>query len=126
MARRAAAKCKSSGKNPVALSALTRLEFVSAVAKCVRIRRTDSATAQDALSTFEYHCLHEFALLPVLPSDYELAQHWLRQLSTSLRTMDALHMAVAVANGRTLVTADRQLAEAAKVFGVEHHFVSYA
>lgn len=126
LARRVIADSTDNERIPATLSELTKLEFVSTVAKHVRTRQIDEPAARDILSSFEWHCLHSFAIRAVRSADYEMAQHWIRRLNTSLRTMDALHMAVAVANGRTLVTADRQLADAAKVFGVDHYFVEYA
>lgn len=41
-----------------------------------------------------------------------------RSFDTPLRTLDALHLAVAASNNLRLVTADETLAEAANVFGV--------
>ncbi len=122
--KRVIAECTHDDAIPLALSELTKLEFVSTVAKYVRTRQIDKSVAREILVAFEYHCLHSFAFRPVLSSEYELAQQWLRQFRTPLRTMDALHLAVAHTNRLTLVTADRQLAVAAEVFGVPCRFVS--
>jgi uncharacterized protein len=48
-----------------------------------------------------------------------LAQDWIRRFDTPLRTLDALHLAIASAQGILLITADRGLAGSAEAFGVE-------
>jgi predicted nucleic acid-binding protein len=115
----------NNGEGSIAISALTRVEFVSTISKYVRTGRISKLEAKDIFAAFEYQCLHEFVFLPVHAADYERAVHWLRQMTTSLRTMDALHLAVAHANKHILVTADRQLSSAAEAFGVANYFVSY-
>jgi predicted nucleic acid-binding protein len=47
-----------------------------------------------------------------------LARRWLLARTTALRTLDALHLASAAAEGATLVTFDVALAEAAEALGV--------
>ncbi|TSA09638.1 MAG: PIN domain-containing protein [Deltaproteobacteria bacterium] len=54
----------------------------------------------------------------VEPLHYRLARDWMGQFNTSLRTLDALHLAVASSEGLTLVTADEGLAKAAKALAV--------
>ncbi len=125
IARRALAECTNGVLIPIALSELTRLEFISAIAKNIRIGQIGSVEAEASLFDFDHHCRHSFTFLPIVSPDYELAQMWLRRFSTSLRTLDALHLAVAHANTCSLVTADRQLAAAAEVLGVSCRFVSY-
>jgi predicted nucleic acid-binding protein len=43
---------------------------------------------------------------------------------TGLRTLDAIHLAVAFSNGFVLVTADRTLAAAAKALNVKYTLIS--
>jgi predicted nucleic acid-binding protein len=57
---------------------------------------------------------------------YSKAREYVARLDTSLRTFDALHLAIAHANKCTLVTADKQLATAAAMLEVEHYFVSFS
>ncbi len=125
-AERTLVEFTENGELPVVLSELTRVEFVSVIARYVRTNQIDRVRAQEVIGVFERHCRHDFAMLPVRSSDYAAAQQWLKQLSTSLRTLDGLHMAVAFANRCILVTADKQLAAAATVFDIEHHFIPFA
>lgn len=125
LAERAFAEFTRNAELPIVISALTRLEFVSTIAKYVRTGQTGKEQAQEIIDTFEEHCRRDFLMLPIRPSDYDNTQRWIKQMRTSLKTMDGLHMAVAVANHCILVTADKQLAAAATVFDIEHHFVPY-
>lgn len=125
LARQAMAEATRNGVLPVVISELTGVEFVSAIAKYVRMRQMTREEAQTGIALFERHCRDAYALLPIRPSDYETARRWIRELSTSLKTLDGVHMAAASANGCILVTADKQLAAAAVVFDVEHYFVPY-
>jgi predicted nucleic acid-binding protein len=59
------------------------------------------------------------ARIPLQPIHYSLAREWLSRFDTPLRTLDALHLAVAASNHLRLVTADEALARAADAFGVE-------
>ena len=51
----------------------------------------------------------------------ELARHWLLARNTSLRTLDALHLACAATEGAALVTLDDALRSAAISLGIESH-----
>lgn len=59
-----------------------------------------------------------FAMLPVTTKDFELAALFADRHDLGLRAGDALHVAIAAANGCTLVTLDRVLAAAAPQCGV--------
>jgi predicted nucleic acid-binding protein len=48
-----------------------------------------------------------------------LARDWIGQFNTILRSLDALHLAVASLEGLTMVTADRDLADSAKILALE-------
>ncbi|WP_376692022.1 PIN domain-containing protein [Wenzhouxiangella sp. EGI_FJ10409] len=45
----------------------------------------------------------------------------LQQRSTSLRTLDALHLAIAAENGWPIITADKKLQESAEALGCKNH-----
>jgi predicted nucleic acid-binding protein len=64
-----------------------------------------------------------YRMVPVGPREFSLARDWLRQFTTPLRTLDALHLAAACANGIPIFTADLGLARAAKLLGVDHHLL---
>ena len=103
-----------------AISALVRLEFSSAVARKVRentLTRTDAARL---IAEFQTHLRDGvFELLPIRESHYALANDWMDACVTPLRTLDALHLAVAHANALPLITSDRLLAKSARQLGAE-------
>jgi predicted nucleic acid-binding protein len=56
---------------------------------------------------------------PFARSYFQLARDWLATLDMSLRSLDCLHLATASFEDLELVTADRGLARAAEIVGVE-------
>ena len=50
---------------------------------------------------------------------FKTAGIWISQFTTPLRTLDALHLAVASLGNMILLTADQQLASAARHFGID-------
>jgi len=50
---------------------------------------------------------------------YHLARYWLGLFNTSLRSLEALHLAVASTGGLTVATADLGLSKSARVLGLE-------
>jgi hypothetical protein len=59
-----------------------------------------------------------FRRLVVEPSHFRLASEWVSLNLAPLRSLDALHLAVAFSGGRCLVTFDRRLAAAASALAV--------
>ncbi len=55
---------------------------------------------------------------------YQTAKNWIAQFNTLLRTLDALHAAVASSSNLTLLTADAQLARSARLFGLDVSTIS--
>ena len=46
-------------------------------------------------------------------------KNWILQFAVPLKTLDALHLAIAAEGDFTLLTADRQLDISAKYFGID-------
>lgn len=57
-------------------------------------------------------------LLPVNAEDFQTATKLANQHASELGGGDALHLAIAVANGATLCTLDRRMAEAGSTLGI--------
>lgn len=98
-----------------AISSLVGLEFASVLARKVRTRELGAAAGRAALAQFRDH--EQTGLYRVLPVDgahYARARRWIERFRTPLRALDALHLAVAAGSGRALLTADVQLAGAAR------------
>lgn len=80
------------------------------------LRRTDgNRIAAQFLSHVEGGL---YARASVERKHYELARRWLAGFTTTLRTLDAMHLAVAAADALRMVTADEELARSARTLGV--------
>ncbi len=102
------------------ISGLVRLEFSSAVAKKVRAGTLTRIEATRIIAQFQTHIRDGvFELLPTHESHYALANGWMDSCVTALRTLDALHLALAHTNGLPLITADKALAKAGKQLGAK-------
>jgi uncharacterized protein len=104
----------------VALSQLVEVELFSALSRRVRMGEISQDQARAIADLFEGHIDYGFyTRLPVEALHYRLAQNWIRRFDTPLRTLDALHLAIASSQGICLITADQGLAGSAERFGVE-------
>ena len=101
------------------ISRLTCLEFSSAVAKKLRMKTFTKTEATKVIAQFHSHLKQNlFEIMPVQDVHFALANDWIGSFITGLRTLDALHLAMAHANQLLLVTADGMLAKAAKKLGL--------
>jgi len=119
-----AQKTLQKSKRPV-LSTLTRVELYCALSRKVRDRSLDKDEARKIIALFEKHVrVPYYNMLSVRPRDYRQASKWISQFSSPLRVLDALHLAVAHANECRILTADQDLAKAARQFGVRYRLLS--
>jgi hypothetical protein len=103
-----------------AISQLTEVELASAVARKIRENSLSRQDGNKILNQFQSHLDRRlFRWIAIEEHHYRTAKNWISQFVTPLRTLDALHLALAAAESLPLVTADRQLAGAAALFGVE-------
>lgn len=106
------------------ISRLVDLEFCSAVSLKVRVGQLDHASANRVLSLFDLHKgAGAYQIAEVGVAEYRLAHQWISRFSTSLRTLDALHLATAFANGITLLTSDLKLSQSADQLGVDNRLL---
>lgn len=103
-----------------AVSDLTEVELRSALSRKVRLGELSTRGATQIASRFAGH-LEEglYTRIPLERRHYEMAAEWLGRFTLMLRTLDALHLAVATSEGFRLVTADATLARSAKALGIE-------
>ena len=102
-----------------AISSLTQIELVSAVARKVREKELSKAVANRIVNQFQAHIDHNlYRWLPIEQHHYEKAFQWLTSFSTPLRALDGLHLAVAASESAELITADVHLAKSAEFFGI--------
>lgn len=107
------------------ISVLSEVELHSAVSRRVRMRELPAADGQKVLAALRVHLEDGvYRLLSIESRDFTLACDWLATFRTPLRTLDALHLAIAFSHGLELVTADKDLAEAAKGMGVKHRLIA--
>ncbi len=101
------------------LSDLVRVEFSSAIARRVRMGEISRESAREIVEQFQAHIDAEvYTLIAVEPVHYRIARGWIDGFETALRTLDALHLAIAYSQDIRLVTADAGLADSAVVLGV--------
>jgi uncharacterized protein len=103
-----------------ALSQLAEVELFSALSRWVRMREIETEAAREIANRFQDDLKQGFyTRMEVEPIHYNLARDWIGQFDTPLRTLDALHLAIASAHEIRLVTADGGFAESARRVGVE-------
>ena len=103
-----------------ALSELVEVELFSAVARKVREGGLTSVDAKRLMTQFLTHVQDGlYTRLSVEPIHFHRARDWISILETPLRTLDALHLAIADSKNLRLVTADKTLAYAANTFEVD-------
>lgn len=115
-------------RHPVVTSELTRVEFASALIAAVRAKRLPNATP--ILSQFDQDCAEDgpLALLPMRRPVLAAARELLLT-NGPLRTLDALHIAVALTDAAELsgdgdvafLTYDERRAVAARSAGLAGH-----
>lgn len=111
-------------EEPALITDLTKVEFASALARWVRMKELSEA---DALAVeaalFEDIDAGCYSIRAIDSRHYEKAMEWLLSRKAPLRTLDALHLAVAALKVAELITADAQLAQAAQLFGVRYQLL---
>lgn len=109
----------------LAISWLAELELFSAVARKIREGEMVKVDGSKITAKFLSHLDDSlYTFLPVEFHHYKLARDWIGQFSTPLRSLDAVHLAVASQEGATIVTCDRRLANSAKLLAVDFILIS--
>lgn len=102
-----------------AISNLTEVELCSAISRKVREGGMNKDDAGQIITKFLYHLDEGFYIkLPVESHHYRLAREWIRQFNTNLRTLDAIHLAVAFSKGLTVITADESFSKSAEILSI--------
>ena len=101
------------------VSDLVEVELFSALARKVRTREMLSPDAARIGQQFLDHLQAGlYTRLAVQRRHYETAREWLARFTLPLRAADALHLALADAEGLRLATADRDLSRSARSLGL--------
>jgi len=102
------------------ISALTEIELFSAVSKKVRTKEIKRKDAGRVVARFLADIENGYyTYLPVEASHYRLARDWIGMFSLSLRTLDALHLAISSSEGIDIVTTDPGLFKSAKALSMK-------
>jgi len=102
-----------------AISDLTEVELLSAIARKARLGELTEGEARRVVARFLTHLeAHLYMRHPLERRHFTLAREWIGRFATPLRTLDALHLAVAAIDDLRLVTADRVLARSATELGL--------
>jgi uncharacterized protein len=94
-------------------------EFSSVIARRVRTRDLRAEEARTAFSNFDSWCARYTRRLEIDTIDVSGASSLMRRLDLSLRTPDALHLAMVQRANCRLLTFDRSMASAAQGLGIE-------
>jgi hypothetical protein len=101
------------------ISALTEIELFSAVSKKVRTKEMKRNDARRVVARFLTDIENEYyTSLPLEASYYRLARDWIGMFNLSLRTLDALHLAISSSEGLDIVTTDPGLFKSAKALSI--------
>ena len=101
------------------ISDLVEVELFSALARKVRMREMSTPDAARIGQQFLDHLQAGlYTRLAVQRRHYETAREWLARFNLPLRAADALHLALADAEGLRLATADRDLSKSAMGLGL--------
>jgi uncharacterized protein len=102
------------------ISLLTEVELFSAIARKVRMGDLRRKDGERIIAKLLSHLDSDlFSIYSVQPHHWRLARGWIGLFKTPLRTLDALHLAIASAEDCELVTSDQQLVKAAEKLGVK-------
>jgi len=99
------------------ISDFAAAEFASSVARRTRMRELTEAQAHAAFAIFDTWTINTIRV-ETLSVDIRAAAAILRRFDTSLRTPDAIHIAIAQRAGAELATFDARMAENARMLGV--------
>jgi len=102
------------------ISALAELELFSAVSRKVSEGGISKRDANRIIATFVSHKDNQlYTYLAVQPYHYTLARDWIGLFTLGLKSLDALHLAIASSEELTIVSADRGLLRSAELMGLK-------
>jgi predicted nucleic acid-binding protein len=102
----------------VVVSDLTAAEFAAVVGRRVRTRKLPVVGATAAFLAFDDWCARDTLRIHIESIDVAKAAGFLRRFDLTLRTPDALHIAMAQRISAQLLTFDKIMASAARALGI--------
>ncbi len=109
---------------PVTISDLCKVEFASALSRWVRMGELTDGQASLIQATFDKDIETGLYLQTnIIATHFKLAEQWISQRKTSLRTLDALHIACSHTMNKTIITCDHILSQAARILGIRFIYI---
>jgi predicted nucleic acid-binding protein len=102
----------------VLLSDFAAAEFASAISRRVRMAELTAIEAQAVFTNFDTWTARATQRIETVAADVKAAAVFLRRLDLTLRTPDALNIAIAERAAAILVTFDEKMATCARAFGM--------
>ena len=99
------------------ISDFAAAEFASSIARRTRMRELNEEQAHAAFAIFDTWTINTIRV-ETLPADIRAAEVILRRMDTTLRTPDAIHIAIAQRVGAELATFDAKMADNALSLGL--------
>jgi predicted nucleic acid-binding protein len=97
------------------ISSLSDVEFCSLISRKRQLKELSERQANEILALFDSHVAQGFYRRISLSAGHFLkARQLISDTGNGLRTLDGLHLAAAVTESLTMLTADRNLAKIAK------------
>jgi len=110
-----------------AVSQLTVIELASAISRKIREGSLAHKSGEAIISLFNTHIAeNRFAHYTLQSEHYTTAFKWISRFDTPLRTLDALHLAVAKICKMPIITSDSHLAQSARILGVDFQHINPA
>lgn len=107
------------------ISPLTEVELVSVLSRKIRERALSKEDGNQILTLFNTHISQKsYDVLPIQNQHFRTAFKWISEFKTPLRTLDALHLSIAMLNTLPIVTADAHLNKSATILGISSEFIS--
>ncbi|MFA6009792.1 MAG: type II toxin-antitoxin system VapC family toxin [Desulfobacteraceae bacterium] len=108
-----------------AVSQLTVVELASAISRKIREGTLTRESGEEIISLFNTHITeNRFAHYVLQSEHFTTAFKWISRLDTPLRTLDALHLAVAKNCKMPIITSDSHLAQSARILGVDFQYIT--
>jgi predicted nucleic acid-binding protein len=108
------------GVQELLISDLTVAEFLVGLARKVKLGNLSPEKAEEVRAAFEQHMTEGYLQrIPLASGHSEAAAELSFRSPVLLRTLDALHLALAVEHKATMATLDSRLSDAARAIGVQ-------
>jgi uncharacterized protein len=112
-------------ESELAISNLTEVEFYSALSRKIRQRELTLDEAQQIAIDFRMDLDGRiYQRLQVESIHYQVARDWISRFDMVLRTLDALHLAIAAGHQIPVVTADVGLAQSGRSLSLVVELIS--